>query len=252
LRLERRSALTRLGHVRAGTELLNIAGECRGGASLLGVGPGLVTNRLMAAMSGAWFADTDLAASRGESPGSEQKARDQIVKDLATYSSADKALCMKTGVYLPSYVEWLTCLEMERDVRKMDREPQFGPGPYTLPKVNPAINEGRTVSAGVLEARANDSAQRASKPARHGKPQARSIRDGDRRVEEGEFLVQRRARRTGHGLHLRLEPAAHRPKPVAQGARDLQRVSPPLQDPASYNLDQVMEELKKAPMHPSQ
>jgi arylsulfatase len=27
---------------------------------------------------------------------------------------------------------------------------------------------------------------------------------------------------------------------------------PPLQDPASYNLDQVMEELKKAPMHPSQ
>ena len=41
-----------------------------------------------------------------------------LVKDRATYSSADKALCMKTAVYLPSYVEWLTCLEMERDVRK--------------------------------------------------------------------------------------------------------------------------------------
>jgi arylsulfatase len=27
---------------------------------------------------------------------------------------------------------------------------------------------------------------------------------------------------------------------------------PPLQDPASYNLDQVMEQLKKAPTHPSQ
>jgi hypothetical protein len=26
---------------------------------------------------------------------------------------------MRTSVYLPSYVEWLTCLEMERDVRKM-------------------------------------------------------------------------------------------------------------------------------------
>jgi hypothetical protein len=71
---------------------------------------------------------------------SEQKARDQIVKDRATYSSADKVLCMRTDVYLPSYVEWLTCLEMERDVRKMQRDDQFGPGPYTLPKVSPAIN----------------------------------------------------------------------------------------------------------------
>src|SRR5258708_1996559 len=71
---------------------------------------------------------------------SEQKARDQIVKDRATYSSADKVVCMRTGVYLPSYVEWLTCLEMERDVRKMQREDQFGAGPYTLPRVSPAIN----------------------------------------------------------------------------------------------------------------
>ena len=53
---------------------------------------------------------------------------------------------------------------------------------------------------------------------RHGKPQARSIRDGDGRVEKGEFLVRRRARRTGHGLHLRLEPAADGAGAVAQGA----------------------------------
>ena len=86
---------------------------------------------------------------------------------------------------------------------------------------------------------------------RHGKPQARSVRDGDGRVEEVPIRVRRRARRTGHGLHLRLEPAAYRAEPVAQGAGDLQAVSP-LQDPASYNLDQVMEELKKAPVHPSQ
>src|SRR5262245_16548574 len=50
---------------------------------------------------------------------SEQKAREQIIKDQATYSSADKRRCMRTRDYLPSYVEWLTCLEMERDVRKM-------------------------------------------------------------------------------------------------------------------------------------
>src|SRR6266536_518869 len=75
---------------------------------------------------------------------SEQKARDQIVKDGATYASADKKQCMRTGVYLPSYVEWLTCLEMGRDVRKMQREDQFGTGPYTLPKVSPAINTAAT------------------------------------------------------------------------------------------------------------
>jgi hypothetical protein len=50
---------------------------------------------------------------------SEQKAREQIIKDQATYSSADKRRCIRTRDYLPSYVEWLTCLEMERDVRKM-------------------------------------------------------------------------------------------------------------------------------------
>ena len=33
---------------------------------------------------------------------SEQKARDQIVKDRATYFSADKVQCMRTGVYLPT------------------------------------------------------------------------------------------------------------------------------------------------------
>jgi len=71
---------------------------------------------------------------------SEQKARDQIIKDRATYSSADKVQCMRTGVYLPSYVEWLTCLEMERDVRKMQQEERFGAGPWTLPRVKPAIN----------------------------------------------------------------------------------------------------------------
>src|SRR5260221_584072 len=75
---------------------------------------------------------------------SEQKARDQIVKDLATYASADKVQCMRTDVYLPSYVEWLTCLEMDRDVRKMQREDQFGSGPYTLPQVSPAINPATT------------------------------------------------------------------------------------------------------------
>jgi hypothetical protein len=71
---------------------------------------------------------------------SEQKARDQIVRDEGTYSSVDKSRCIRTTTYLPSYVEWLTCLEMERDVRKMNIGARPGTGVTTLPKVRPALN----------------------------------------------------------------------------------------------------------------
>jgi hypothetical protein len=53
---------------------------------------------------------------------SEQSARDQIVKGWSTFSAADRVQCVRPDVYLPSYVEWLTCLEMERDVRKMRQQ----------------------------------------------------------------------------------------------------------------------------------
>ena len=59
---------------------------------------------------------------------SEQKAREQMVKDWSQYAAGDKARCVQAGpkVYLPSYVEWLTCLEMETAVKKM-REEQKAP-----------------------------------------------------------------------------------------------------------------------------
>ena len=74
---------------------------------------------------------------------SEQKAREQMVKDWTQYAAGDKARCVQAGpkVYLPSYVEWLTCLEMERDVRKMRQgEPPTTNG-MTLPKVRPGTTE---------------------------------------------------------------------------------------------------------------
>jgi hypothetical protein len=57
---------------------------------------------------------------------SEQKAREQLVKDWAQYAAADKSRCVQAGpkVYLPSYIEWLTCLEMETAVKKMRLEQQ--------------------------------------------------------------------------------------------------------------------------------
>jgi hypothetical protein len=52
---------------------------------------------------------------------SEQKARETMVKDWSQYAAADKSRCVQAGpkVYLPSYVEWLTCLEMEAAVKRM-------------------------------------------------------------------------------------------------------------------------------------
>jgi hypothetical protein len=76
--------------------------------------------------------------------GSEQRARDQLVKDWSTYSATDRSRCVRTNVYLPSYVEWLTCLDMERDVRKMQIETPDptainATAPMTMPIVRPGV-----------------------------------------------------------------------------------------------------------------
>jgi hypothetical protein len=62
--------------------------------------------------------DVDICVS------SEQKARETMVKDWSQYAAVDKTRCVQAGsnVYLPSYVEWLTCLEMESAVKKMRQE----------------------------------------------------------------------------------------------------------------------------------
>jgi hypothetical protein len=79
--------------------------------------------------------------------GAEQAARDQIAKDWATYSAVDKERCLQTKVYLPSYIEWQTCIEMERDARKIRGDnpaPGLGlSGVYTLPTVTLGINDAR-------------------------------------------------------------------------------------------------------------
>jgi hypothetical protein len=72
--------------------------------------------------------------------GSEQGARAQMSKDWATYPAEDKSRCVQTEVYLPSYVEWLTCFEMERDVRKMGIARRSPMAPITLPHVKPGVH----------------------------------------------------------------------------------------------------------------
>jgi hypothetical protein len=46
----------------------------------------------------------------------EHAAHKQLVKDWATFAATDKVHCVLPAEYLPSYVEWLTCLEMEMEM----------------------------------------------------------------------------------------------------------------------------------------
>jgi hypothetical protein len=50
---------------------------------------------------------------------SEQAGRDQLLKDWDTFPALAKAKCVQPKEYLPSYIEWQTCLEMTRDVMKL-------------------------------------------------------------------------------------------------------------------------------------
>ncbi len=92
------------GATQAQPPKVNIAQTCRSAAGAM---------VQMAATSRSQNEDVDQCL------GSEQKAREEIGKDWATFSAADKAQCVQTKVYLPSYIEWQTCLEMERDVRRL-------------------------------------------------------------------------------------------------------------------------------------
>jgi hypothetical protein len=49
----------------------------------------------------------------------ENDARNQLDKTWANVPVSDKARCIHPKEFLPSYVEWLTCLEMTRDVKQM-------------------------------------------------------------------------------------------------------------------------------------
>jgi hypothetical protein len=50
---------------------------------------------------------------------SEKDARAQIVKDWSSYPAGARQRCVNTTGYMPSYVEWLTCLEMEKQVNEV-------------------------------------------------------------------------------------------------------------------------------------
>jgi hypothetical protein len=81
---------------------------------------------------GCAAADKDMAAIFGPNSGptigtclnEEQDARQEMINKWTTYPQGDKGKCINTTGYLPSYVEWVTCLEMYRDVRGLESAPK--------------------------------------------------------------------------------------------------------------------------------
>jgi hypothetical protein len=66
----------------------------------------------------------------------ESDARAEIVKNWQSYPAGGRQRCVNPTGYMPSYVEWLTCLEMEQQVNELHKK--------TNPAAtNPATTEGR-------------------------------------------------------------------------------------------------------------
>ena len=57
----------------------------------------------------------------------EKDASAKLTKDWANFPSADKARCVHAAIYLPSYVEWLTCIEGESTLRRIRKDAGTAP-----------------------------------------------------------------------------------------------------------------------------
>jgi hypothetical protein len=71
----------------------------------------------------------------------ENEARGQIVKNWRSYPAGGRQRCVNTTGYMPSYVEWLTCLEMEQSVEALRRSNSETTRPSAT---KPATTEGRS------------------------------------------------------------------------------------------------------------
>jgi hypothetical protein len=82
--------------------------------------PSIDTQKVCWATERALFGDSN--ATIDTCLGGEHAAHQQLVRDWVSFSATDKLHCVLPAEYLPSYVEWLTCLEMEVDFRKIRKD----------------------------------------------------------------------------------------------------------------------------------
>jgi hypothetical protein len=73
----------------------------------------------------------------------EQAARGQLLRDWAAFPSTAKTRCVLPREYVPSYIEWLTCLEMEGDaskIRQEQPEQEAAPIPASSPAARSSLH----------------------------------------------------------------------------------------------------------------
>jgi hypothetical protein len=61
----------------------------------------------------------DTSVTTGGCIKQENAAFDELAKSWATFTSADKTNCVQPRSFRPSYVEWVTCLESRKELRRI-------------------------------------------------------------------------------------------------------------------------------------
>jgi hypothetical protein len=67
----------------------------------------------------------------------EQSARDKLIERWATIPASDKALCIHSTQFSPSYFEWLGCIETRDHVRTQRAK---DPSPMRTSELCPIVN----------------------------------------------------------------------------------------------------------------
>jgi hypothetical protein len=89
-------------------------------AHAAGVLPNIDVQKVCRAAGSASFADRD--DSFETCMRDEQAAREKLRENWTSFPTGDKSHCVLPSEYLPGYIEWLTCLELESDLRRKRRE----------------------------------------------------------------------------------------------------------------------------------
>jgi hypothetical protein len=110
-------------------------------AASAGALPSIDIEKMCRASEAAPFADN--AATFEACMSDEQAGREKLIEGWANVPARDKARCVLPAEYLPGYIEWLTCLEMERDFRKI-RQQQLDEQPARV-SPNPGLLATHTV-----------------------------------------------------------------------------------------------------------